>query len=187
MILELAHNISVIWSNQLQNHTQRNAHARVYTNKICPVINQWNWGWAERHVSPRPNRPDCTLEYLDHPGTNHGTHFPCIFRNGCVKEAYDSQGLCSFQTLRTKFCLPASAYFVFLQLRSALKAYGVPWASSISSHPMRDWIAPSAGRPSVSLIYNKIIDCITKPLSIKTIWNRELSDLIICRLGESMV
>ncbi len=42
---------------------------------------------------------------------------------------------------------------------------------------MRDWIAPSAGRPSFSLIYNKIIDCITKPLSIKTIWNRELSDL----------
>ncbi len=81
------------------------------------------------------------------------------------------------QTLRTKFCLPASAYFVFLQLRSALKAYGVPWASSISSHPMRDWIAPSAGRSSVSLIYTKIIDCITKPLSIKTIWNRELSDL----------
>ncbi len=92
-------------------------------------------------------------------------------------DIYDNQGLCSFQTLRTKFCLPASAYFVFLQLRSALKAYGVPWASSISSHPMRDWIAPSAGRPSVSLIYNKIIDCITKHLSIKTIWNRELSDL----------
>ncbi len=92
-------------------------------------------------------------------------------------DVYDNQGLFSFQTLRTKFCLPASAYFVFLQLCSALKAYGVPWASPISSHPMRDWIAPSAGRPSVSLIYNKIIDCITKPLSIKTIWNRELSDL----------
>ncbi len=84
-------------------------------------------------------------------------------------DIYDNQGLCSFQTFRTKFCLPASAYFVFLQLRSALKAYGVPWSSPISSHPMRDWIAPSAGRPSVSLIYNKIIDCITKPLSIKTI------------------
>ncbi len=92
-------------------------------------------------------------------------------------DIYDDQGLCSFQTLRAKFCLPASAYFVFLQLRSALKAYGVPWSSSISSHPMRDWIAPSACRPSVSLIYTKIIDCITKPLSIKTIWNRELSDL----------
>ncbi len=88
-----------------------------------------------------------------------------------------TRALCSFQTLRTKFCLPASAYFVFLQLRSALKAYGVPWSSSISSHPMRDWIASSAGRPSVSLIYNKIIDCITKPLSNKISWNRELSDL----------
>ncbi len=39
-------------------------------------------------------------------------------------DIYDNQGLCSFQTLRTKFCLPASAYFVFLQLPSALKAYG---------------------------------------------------------------
>ncbi len=41
-------------------------------------------------------------------------------------DMYDNQGLCSFQALRAKFCLPASAYFVFLQLRSALKAYGVP-------------------------------------------------------------
>ncbi len=44
-------------------------------------------------------------------------------------DMYDNQGLCSFQALRAKFCLPASAYFVFLQLRSALKAYGVPWSS----------------------------------------------------------
>ncbi len=62
-------------------------------------------------------------------------------------DIYVNQGLSSFQTLRVKFCLPASAYFVFLQLRSALKAYGVPWSSSISSHPMRDWIAPSANGP----------------------------------------
>ncbi len=106
-----------------------------------------------------------------------------LFRCNTCGDIYDNQGLCSFQALRAKFCLPASAYFVFLQLRSALKAYGVPWSSSISSHPMRDWIAPSAGRPSVSLIYNKIIDCITKPLSIKTIWNRELSDLIYLSTG----
>ncbi len=54
------------------------------------------------------------------------------------------------------------------------------WRSLVFFHFLSsyaDWIAPSAGRPSVSLIYNKILDCITKPLSIKTIWNRELSDL----------
>ncbi len=82
-------------------------------------------------------------------------------------DIYDNQGLCSFQTLRTKFCLPASAYFVFLNYVLLSKRMAVPWASSISSHPMRNWIAPSAGRPSVSLIYNKIIDCITKPLLLK--------------------
>ncbi len=75
---------------------------------------------------------------------------PSLGVNTCG-DMYDDQGLCSFQALRAKFFLPASAYFVFLQLRSALKAYGVPWSSSISSHPMRDWIAPSAGRPSVFL------------------------------------
>ncbi len=61
-----------------------------------------------------------------------------------------------------------------LDLQFSLKTLSI---SSISSHPMRDWIAPSAGRPSVSLIYNIIIDCITKPLSFKSIWNRELFDL----------
>ncbi len=52
------------------------------------------------------------------------------------------------------------------------------WRSLVFFHFLSSyWIAPSACRPSVSLIYTKIIDCITKPLSIKTIWNRELSDL----------
>ncbi len=42
---------------------------------------------------------------------------------------------------------------------------------------MRDWIAPSAGRPSVSLIYDKVLDCIAKPLSVEAVWSGELSDL----------
>ncbi len=65
----------------------------------------------------------------------------------------------------------------FLRLRSALGACGVPWSASVSSRPMRDWIAPSAGRPSVSLIYDKVLDCIAKPLSVEAVWSGELSDL----------
>ncbi len=81
-------------------------------------------------------------------------------------DMYIYQGLCSFQTLRTKFVYQHLHILFFFNyvLLSKRMAFLV---SSISSHPMRDWIAPSAGRPSVSLIYNKIIDCITKPLSIK--------------------
>ncbi len=77
--------------------------------------------------------------------------------------------------MKARFCLPAC--FVFLRLRSALRAFAVPWSSSVSSHPVRDWIAPSACRPSVSLICTRIVDCIAKPLSVEAIWSGELSDL----------
>ncbi len=84
-------------------------------------------------------------------------------------DIYDNQGLCSFQTLRTKFCLPASAYLfssITFCSQSVMAFLGLlPFPLILCG----DWIAPSAGRPSVSLIYNKTIDCITKPLSIKTI------------------
>ncbi len=39
------------------------------------------------------------------------------------------QGPLFISGIESQICLPASAYFVFLQLRSALKAYGVPWSS----------------------------------------------------------
>ncbi len=96
---------------------------------------------------------------------------------GTCGDVYGGWALCSFRTLRARFCLPASTCFVFLWLRSALEACGVPWSSPVSSRPVRDWIAPSAGRPSVSLMYSGIVDCIAKPFSIGTIWSGELSDL----------
>ncbi len=125
--------------------------------KFCPVVaNSIKiWKTVERRIGG-------PFKFCNSTPLWHNFNFVCGNRpfvqpswsslgvNKCG-DIYDNQGLCSFQTLRTKFCLPASTYFVFLQLRSALKAYGVPWASSMSSHPMRDWIAPSAGRPSVSL------------------------------------
>ncbi len=45
-------------------------------------------------------------------------------------DIYDDQGLCSFQSLRAKFCLPASAYFVLklliaLQNLFLLKLFGI--------------------------------------------------------------
>ncbi len=46
-------------------------------------------------------------------------------------DIYDNQGLCSFQTLRTKFCLPASAYFVFLSITFCSQSV---WSSMGISH-----------------------------------------------------
>ncbi len=91
-------------------------------------------------------------------------------------DIYDNQGLCHFRHWEQNFVyqhLHILFFFNYVLLSKRMAFLGLlPFLSSYA-----DWIAPSAGRPSVSLIYNKIIDYITKPLSIKTIWNRELSDL----------
>ncbi len=82
-------------------------------------------------------------------------------------DIYDTPGPLFISDIKNRILSTSICIFVFLQLRSALKVYGVPWSSSISSHPMRDWIAPSAGRPSVSLIYNKIIDALQNLFLLK--------------------
>ena len=43
-----------------------------------------------------------------------------------IGDLYSSGGLFTFQQLKDKFVLPVSSFFIYLQLRSALKAYGVP-------------------------------------------------------------
>ncbi len=86
-------------------------------------------------------------------------------------DIYDNQGLCSFQTLRTKILSTSICIFCFLQLRSALKAL---WRSLVffrflSSYAGLD--APSAGRPSVSLIYSiiKLLIVLQNLFLLKTI------------------
>ncbi len=92
-------------------------------------------------------------------------------------DIYDNQGLCSFQALRAKIVSTSICIFCFSSITFCSQSV---WRSLVFFHFLSSYAgldAPSAGRPYVSLIYNKIIDYITKPLSIKTIWNRELSDL----------
>ncbi len=54
--------------------------SRVFTGSLRVVCERTH---RFRKITGSVNEPKS-----DHPGTNHGTHFPCIFRNGCVKEAY---------------------------------------------------------------------------------------------------
>ncbi len=53
--------------------------SRVFTGSLRVVCEHTH---RFRKITGSVNEPKS-----DHPGTNHGTHFPCIFRNGCVKEA----------------------------------------------------------------------------------------------------
>lgn len=95
-----------------------------------------------------------------------------------IGDICNTQGLSSFHDLRSQFSLTSSSYFVYFQLRSALKSWcslGFP----IPSNPMLEWIAPIIGTPSVSIIYMNLTYCNLKPLTVQSIWNKELGDLII--------
>ncbi len=55
--------------------------SRVFTGSLRVVCERTH---RFRKITGSVNEPKS-----DHPGTDHGTHFPCIFRNGCVKEAIE--------------------------------------------------------------------------------------------------
>ncbi len=49
-------------------------------------------------------------------------------------DIYDNQGLCSFQTLRTKICSTSIRIFCLSSVRSALKCFGNVLSSSVYGH-----------------------------------------------------
>ena len=44
----------------------------------------------------------------------------------------------TFQDLKSHFNLPGTSFFFYLQLRSALRAYGVPWGENLEPHPIHN-------------------------------------------------
>ena len=73
------------------------------------------------------------------------------------------------------FNFPASSYFVYLQLRSALRAYGVSWGSTQPSPLTRldKTFGQSMGQSIVYL--QKLVDHHIKQLAVEQLWKRELS------------
>ncbi len=57
---------------------------------------------------------------------------------------------------------------MYLRIRSALRAYGVPWDAQLLVHPLRKVI-------SASVIYSFLLKQSYKPLSITTIWSKDIS------------
>lgn len=90
-------------------------------------------------------------------------------------DIFDNQGLRSFQDLKEGYNLPGHSYFLYLRLRSAMRAYGVPWNCNLDNHPLRDCVNFSQSRGSISCIYNKLLNYDSVALPIITIWEKELS------------
>lgn len=121
--------------------------------------------------SPLWNNPCLTSgkqPFTSHIWSSKGIH--------TVNDICDNGTLRTFQDLQHQYDLPGSSYFLYLQLRSSMKAYGVPWHSLfIRSHPLSNLICPSnLSRGLVTKLYNLMMSNSLKPLSVVSIWDREL-------------
>ncbi len=92
-----------------------------------------------------------------------------------LKDLYSVNGLRAFNDLQAEFDLPGSSFFFYMQLRSAMRAYSVPWGATLPTHPLRKLLA-SVGptRGMVSKLY-KFISGPNKPLPVEGIWNKDLN------------
>lgn len=103
---------------------------------------------------------------------------PFIFESWTKKgvhsfaDIFDDDGLLSFQNMCRKFDLPGSSFF-HLRLRSALRAYGVPWGVNLDNHTVIDWLLQRESRGLVSFIYSQLTGCTHSNTTYRTIWERD--------------
>ncbi len=86
------------------------------------------------------------------------------YKVNTLGDIYDDSGLKSFQNLKTQLICQAPPFFMYVRIRSALRAYGVPWNSQLPVHPLRKLILPSEESPSsASVIYLFLLEHSYKP------------------------
>ncbi len=91
-------------------------------------------------------------------------------------DVFNGSGLRTFQDIQADYSLPGTSFFMYLKLRSAMKAYGVPWNSILDDHPLLKWFKNTGKiQGTVSLIYKQLLECSYKTLKILAVWERELS------------
>ena len=66
-------------------------------------------------------------------------------------------------------------FFVYLQLRSALRAHGVPWNSKLQEHPFLKVIIPTEHICSASSIYISLLKALHTPLGTCSVWSKDLN------------
>lgn len=97
-----------------------------------------------------------------------------------LADIFNEKGLRSFNDIRASYDLPGSSFFLYLQLRSSLKAYGVPWNEPLKTHQLHSVLFVQ-GQTSglVSKLYSLFSVSSYKPLHIERVWTKDLEHLIM--------
>ena len=92
-----------------------------------------------------------------------------------LNDIIGTHGLYSFQELCNLFSIPGTSYFLYLRLRSALRAYGVPWNTQLKNHFLLDHLCNhESSRGLVSHLYDLFIRFKNSSLGAVELWNRDL-------------
>ena len=79
-------------------------------------------------------------------------------------DIYSPEGLQAFQDIQKYLNLTGTSFFFYLQLRTAMHTYGVPWNTPLSTHPFHTALTSPSG----------LVSTIFKPLSIDRLWKADL-------------
>lgn len=127
--------------------------------KFGPIIGNSMkiWFAAQKYMGCNIKLCDCSPVWYNYNLLQHsGSYFNDSWASGGIhilQDLYDRNGLSSLQMLNEHFSLPGFPWFLYLQLRSAIRAHGVPWDSPLSSHPLDTWISPQTTSPWISVNY----------------------------------
>lgn len=92
---------------------------------------------------------------------------------------FNERGVCDFNDLRMSYDLPGTSLFLYFQLRSSMKAYGVPWNTLLTTHPLHSILYDRfQKRGLVSQLYALFWDASYTSLLIIQVWSQELKHYI---------
>ena len=95
-----------------------------------------------------------------------------------LKDIFNNYGLLSFSDIKNAFNLPGSSFFFYLQLRSALKAYGVPWQGRLPTHPVRKlFTLQTKTKGMVSKLYQFLVIPDRFSLPVERVWEKDCPEL----------
>ena len=82
-----------------------------------------------------------------------------------------------FQDLEGCYGIPGTSFYGWLQLREALKEYGVPWGPSLSldTHALHKLCTAKNPKGLVANLYSLISKSVEKPSLVNASWSRDLS------------
>lgn len=95
-----------------------------------------------------------------------------------IKVLQDISGvnnILDFQEIIARYGISKTSLFFYFRIRSACKAYRVPWGTELKDHPILEWIQ-NAPRCTVSYIYDKLNSQKYMATGGIKVWERDLSD-----------